>query len=611
MAVFHPHVVRCACGTPVNVLLADSVNVDRAPQIRDQVLSGELHRTACVACGTKLTIEKPFYYTDLGRRALFKILPHGERHRWKADSKELDRAASFMPEAIVATRSLSLRVLYGLDELREKLVAQDHGLDDREVELLKVLLVADHPVLLRRARLRLTLMAVDDTELHFRAAYEHSPGQFALGLPRRIAEPLMTKDASLHAGGVDAVPKAARGPGASALRAWSRKAHGTADVFGASDHWVNLWRWSPQPSALDLLRRYSISATADETIDTNSTEFMAMLQGLPRGQHLPSWAKQDVKVLFDYAQAHNDQRLEDNLFELRFGFALEDDWTVAAAPQDLATLWTLLKDLPDSNVEGNTRIQEIRLDVGADGGLYDPTASIISIGSAELQTRERFEDVVRHEVGHAVHEQNKARVNPWLASKFGWQTFERTNAGVDAWVSLMGGWGNMPMSQRAEVRAALGLALGSGQRWEPAGTPSLPSGHPWNGPEFGPRLAYQKTGAYWYQNVRTWYRFGGKAFFLNYWYATLIAVDTDTLDLIERMPSNYAAMSHFEFFAELYALYYDLDDPQRGAIPNDVAQWFDSEIGAPQIGAPMPAPLRPPEPHETIVRPRRRKPGRQ
>jgi hypothetical protein len=67
-------------------------------------------------------------------------------------------------------------------------------------------------------------------------------------------------------------------------------------------------------------------------------------------------------------------------------------------------------------------------------------------------------------------------------------------------------------------------------------------------------------------------------------------------------------MSHFEFFAEVYALYYDLDDPQRPAIPADVAQWLDDHIGAPApAGAPMmPASPAPKREWETIERPRRR-----
>lgn len=40
----------------------------------------------------------------------------------------------------------------------------------------------------------------------------------------------------------------------------------------------------------------------------------------------------------------------------------------------------------------------------------------------------------------------------------------------------------------------------------------------------------------------------------------------------------------FEFFAELYSLYYDLDDPDRKVIPKKVVNWLDANIGAPGAG---------------------------
>jgi hypothetical protein len=38
-------------------------------------------------------------------------------------------------------------------------------------------------------------------------------------------------------------------------------------------------------------------------------------------------------------------------------------------------------------------------------------------------------------------------------------------------------------------------------------------------------------------------------------------------------------MSYWEFFAEIYALYYDYDDPKRKAIPKTVAKWLEENIG--------------------------------
>src|ERR1051325_3157541 len=60
MAVFHPHTVKCVCGNTLTVQLADSINVKRAPDLRERILRGELHRAACPACGRQMTRAKSF-----------------------------------------------------------------------------------------------------------------------------------------------------------------------------------------------------------------------------------------------------------------------------------------------------------------------------------------------------------------------------------------------------------------------------------------------------------------------------------------------------------------------------------------------------------------------
>lgn len=581
MAVFLPHTVQCVCGNSINVSLADSINGKRSPEVRDKILRGELHRASCGQCGREMTVEKAFYYTDLRFNALFKVCPRGERHTWKDAGREVDEAAKLLPETVSAHRGRALRVIFGIDHLREKLIAQDAGIDDRIVEALKVLLVHEHPVLLRRPRLRLVLDKVGGEELEFAAAFEHDRKRFRIRVPRGAAERLNFNQ----------------------VADWTWRAHGSS-LLDVDDHWVDMWRWSPQPGALDLLKKFAADVKAGAAIDTASKDFKRMLVGLPRGSHLPDWAKEDLKTMFEYVKAGGLSELQDALFEIRFGVELEDDWHTNENDEDIATLWALLKDLPDNNVEGNTKLHEILLDIGQGGGVYDPSSNDISIGSLELANREGFEDVVRHEVGHAVHEMKDTLIDGWLSSRFGWQTFDRSDANIDAWVQLMGGWGTMKAAQRKDVREALRTALGTASSWGPGPTPALPPAHPWHAAGFGPRLAFEKTGANWYRNYATWHRYGSKAFYLNYWYKTFVCVDESALDLVAKMPSNYAAMSHYEFFAELYALYFDLNDPLRGSIPQEVADWLANNIGAVQTGAPMPAQPRARKDYETTTRPR-------
>ncbi|MFT3908258.1 MAG: CpXC domain-containing protein [Ferruginibacter sp.] len=560
MAIYHPYQIRCSCGCNFTAQLARGINIQRTPELKQKIIEGKFHRVSCPKCKSEFTVEKEFYYTDFKTNLFIHVKPRQEKYLWKKASAELTKQVNDVPPSLAPAQGRKLRVVFGMNELREKLIAQDYDLDDRMVELMKVLLIHDHPILIQRPRLQISLDKIGNNSINFKAAYDHDNKRFQLAIPRWVADNFLSKD--------------------DQVKDWVNKAHYHSNIFQLKDdHWINFWRWSPQPSALDLLRSFASKLEQGQTIDTESADFKTMTTYIPKGSQLPAWAKKDLNTLFQYAKDKNIQQLQDTLFEIRFDKILEDDWYLNDDPNDIDTLWKLLNDLPETNVDGNIEIHEIFLDNGQGGGTYDPQTKDIYIGSEELENKERFEDVVRHEIGHGVHEKFKAVVDNWLLTQFGWQTFDTTNSDIDAWIEQMGGWQGLNSLEQSQVRSYLTEALGPGGKWTQGNISFVPPDHPWNNQNFGPRLVYEKTGDNWFQNFGSWYRYNGKAFFLNYWYRTLCVVNEDTLRLVEKMPSDYASMSHFEFFAELYALYYDKDDPMRSNIPANIGQWLDANIG--------------------------------
>lgn len=558
MAIYHPTLITCPCGDTFSANLARSINAGRTPAIREKIMRGEFHRVSCPKCGARNAVESPFFYTDLSRHAVYQVRARNERYNFRRDSDRLTAAADAVPADLASSDPRQLRVVYGLDELREKLIAQDAGLDDRMVELLKVFALHEHPFLMQQPRLLMHLTGVDAASLDFVAYHHHGKEQFKVSLPRAVSDDIVARDQE--------------------MRAWVGKAHKQEDLFKAKDHWVSFRRWSSRYNALDALRALAQQLEEGNKPKLNSASFKTMVTRLPRANQLPPWAKRDLRTLYDYAKANGYADAEDKLFEVRFGFDLENEWSQNKNTDDIDTMWQLLRSLPASNVEGNTKIVKLLLDAKDGGGWYGNDT--IGIGEKELGDREGFEDVLRHEVGHAVHEQRDAIVTPWLEKQFGWRSFPNDAGGIGQWVQLMGGWGTLSAQQRGEVTQLLRQAVGPGEKWTAGPRPNPPASHPWWGEKFGPRLAYEKSGKEdWYAHFKDWHRVGKKAFALNYWYASFMVVDTAALNLVAKMPDNYAAMSHFEFFAEIYALYYDYDDPQRKAIPATVAKWLDENIG--------------------------------
>lgn len=572
MAIYYPYEVRCGCGALSVASLPDSVNVGRTPSVRDAILTGEFNRFECKACGRSVTVEKSFFFIDPDRGSYFSVRPRQDRHTWRQASGRLANAAARMPSDILAPGH-RLRVIFGMAELREKLVAEDLGLDDASLELLKVGLVHEHPFLIQRPRLRLTLAGGSEKELQFRATFDLNEDRFRITVAREPVMPL-----------VSSAPK---------LAAWLGQANHKSKITDlADDYWVNYWRWSPQPEALAALQELADETAQGAPLDPDDARIARAITYAPRGELLPTWAKQALATVSAAAGAQGLEDLKAALFEVRFNKQLASDWETNADTTDIDTLWSLLESLPPGHVEGNVAIDSINYNEGPEAlSFYDPDTRDIYIDGRLLPNREEFEDVVRHEVGHGVYSQDperQIRIDDWLKHTFGWVSLPLNAENLDAWVEMMGGWEQWGVAphERAGILECMEVATGPGSVFASGPDPAAIDTHKWWTPGLGPRQAFLNSGSNWYENYNNWLRLTidsgpEKAFFVNFYYRELGVVNSSTLDIVEAISSSYAAMSPLEFFAEIYALYYDGDDARRSAIPSTVSDWLNDNISAP------------------------------
>ncbi|MEP3388400.1 MAG: CpXC domain-containing protein [Reichenbachiella sp.] len=574
MSVFRSTQIVASCGHEITVKYVHSLNIERVPKVRESIINREFQRYTCEACGQLHYFENKFLYCDPGRNTLYLVKNSGDQPSWQQESEELSLAPEKFAQIEIDTSDL--RIVYGLEELREKLIIQNYGFNDKDIETIKVLILHEHPFLLQTPRLQLTFNILNEEKqvMSFIASHHHSNQVFTIDFPKSIFDSLAN----------------------GKLEDWVNNSHTYSNLYqleSEKDYWISFARWSPRFHVLRDLQKFAQTAGSGQEIDVNSKEFKRMLDLLPRGNDLPGEAKQQLRVLQKYAVAKNLQELQDKLFEIRYGFMLEDDWHLNNDPDDIDTLWDLLRKLPDTDVEGNTAITEIKVD-HVDGGYYDPTTGQIVIGSQLLHLKESFEDTVLHEVGHAVHEKNWQLITNWLHTRFGWKSYDTTNAGIENWVQDMGGWGGLTTSQISQVKDVVRKIVGPsdyGLSWDPRWKPDgLSSSHPWNTANLVARLAYENTQNIsgscdinyhdcWFANYSNWHGHHGKAFFINYYYQVLMSVDITTLDMVSRMPSDYAIMSPEEFFAELYTVFHDKDDPEREYLPRDVVDWLIQNLG--------------------------------
>jgi hypothetical protein len=156
------------CDAPLAAQLADAVNAAHRPDLRDEILARQLHRLACTGCDAALELEHRLVYTDLVRRHWLYVGADRDRTAWPALearlARDLELALSrHSPLIHGLADGLRSRVVFGYEELREKLVIWDAGADDALLECLKVRAVAGDPELAAPgSRLIVDRIAPDD-----------------------------------------------------------------------------------------------------------------------------------------------------------------------------------------------------------------------------------------------------------------------------------------------------------------------------------------------------------------------------------------------------------------------------------------------------------------
>lgn len=116
-----------ACGQPADVPVTQSINAREHPAQKAALLDGTLNILDCDRCGHRTPLEATLAYVDPDQRYFAVVAPSGD---------EAGEAA------LAALGEGTRRLVPSRNALVEKVKILDAGLDDRVVEVLKILLLA-------------------------------------------------------------------------------------------------------------------------------------------------------------------------------------------------------------------------------------------------------------------------------------------------------------------------------------------------------------------------------------------------------------------------------------------------------------------------------------
>ncbi len=139
------------CGAVAERDLAASVNADRRPDFRRDIIDKTFQAVRCAGCGASMRLPAHLSYLDVGRGQWIltegiALLPEWRTAEAEAraifDQTYGDSAPGMAREIGAA---LTPRLVFGWPALREKLIARELGLDDVTLELLKIAMLRTIP----------------------------------------------------------------------------------------------------------------------------------------------------------------------------------------------------------------------------------------------------------------------------------------------------------------------------------------------------------------------------------------------------------------------------------------------------------------------------------
>ncbi len=118
----------CMCENEFEIELKDTVDLEKEPEVEEQIIQGSYMTYRCPKCGKLLKPEFPFRIVDRRKGIDIFFIP------------ELDRGA-FSRKKLSYDIGSPVRVVIGFPELIEKLTVLREKLDDRAVEAIKMYLL--------------------------------------------------------------------------------------------------------------------------------------------------------------------------------------------------------------------------------------------------------------------------------------------------------------------------------------------------------------------------------------------------------------------------------------------------------------------------------------
>lgn len=126
--------VTCsACGTENDFVIWQSLNSDLDPEAKQRLIEGTLFDFKCKKCGHESKVSYPILYHDMAHNVMIHCVSQKDAEEAR---KSLTASQNAFDDKL---HKYTNRIVTNPNALREKAIIFEHGLDDRVIEIIKLL----------------------------------------------------------------------------------------------------------------------------------------------------------------------------------------------------------------------------------------------------------------------------------------------------------------------------------------------------------------------------------------------------------------------------------------------------------------------------------------
>lgn len=135
----HMQEVTCPkCGKKQECLIWDTINTERDEGMKEKVRSGKMLEAHCPECGVDFLLNYSFLYQEMeSHEMIYVCVDDTSEEGMKEAFANLYAQQEKRREADLEGEDMTCRIVHSYNELKEKLLIADAGLDDRIVEIIK------------------------------------------------------------------------------------------------------------------------------------------------------------------------------------------------------------------------------------------------------------------------------------------------------------------------------------------------------------------------------------------------------------------------------------------------------------------------------------------